>query len=314
MHDDATPTDHNDPVRIGCVSYLNTAPMIEGLERARAATLIPAPPARLVDLLNSTSPDAAEVALLSVIDAQKSPSPVALIPCGMIGCDGPTLTVRLYSAIPIEQITRVHADSESHTGVALLRVILAERYNRSPQFIEFDARERIAHARDDDRAAHDDAHSVEASEWPEAMLLIGDKVVTDSPPAVRYPYQLDLGEAWKELTGLPFVYAVWACLEKNADSPRVRAAAILLDRQRRHNATRLDWIITHRAPQRGWPIDLAQRYLHDLLRYDVGAREREAIERFFDLAHKHNVLASRRPVRWLDDALAPRDTATPCHA
>lgn len=314
MHDDATPTDHNDPVRIGCVSYLNTAPMIDGLEKARAATLTPAPPARLADLLTSNSPDAAEVALLSIIDAQKSPQPVALIPCGMIGCDGPTLTVRLYSAVPIEQITRVHADSESHTGVALCKVILAERCNLAPRFIEFNARERIAHARDEDHAPHDDAHAAEASEWPEAMLLIGDKVVTDSPPAVRYPHQLDLGEAWKELTGLPFVYAVWACLAKNADSPRVRAAAVMLDRQRRHNATRLDWIVAHRAPQRGWPIDLARRYLHDLLRYDVGPREREAIERFFDLALKHGVLTERRPVRWLDHTLAPRDACSPCPA
>ena len=293
----AAPTDHADPVRIGCVSYLNTAPMIEGLDKARAATLIPAPPARLVDLLNSGR---AEVALLSIIDAQKSPAPVVLIPAGMIGCDGPTLTVRLYSAVPIERITRVHADSESHTGAALVRVILKQQFGLTPEFVEFDARERIAHARDDDAST-----TTHAAEWPESMLLIGDKVVTDSPPAVRYPHQLDLGEAWKALTGLPFVYAVWACLETNADSPRTRAAATLLDRQRRHNASRLDWLITHRAPARGWPIDLAQRYLHDLLRYEVGPREREAIERFFDLAHDAGALAERRPTRWLDAAPAP---------
>jgi chorismate dehydratase len=301
-----TPTDHTDPVRIGCVSYLNTAPMIEGLEKARAATLIPAPPARLVELLNSGT---AEVALLSIIDAQKSPAPVVLIPSGMIGCDGPTLTVRLYSAVPIERITRIHADSESHTGAALLRVILNQQFGLTPEFVEFDARERIAHARDEDASS-----TAEAAEWPESMLLIGDKVVTDSPPAVRYPHQLDLGEAWKQLTGLPFVYAVWACLESNADSPRVRAAATLLDRQRRHNASRLDWIITHRAPARGWPIDLAQRYLHDLLRYEIGPRERQAIERFFDLAHQAGALAERRPTRWLDAAPARTPEPSPCPA
>jgi chorismate dehydratase len=300
------PTDHTDPVRIGCVSYLNTAPMIEGLEKARAATLLPAPPARLVGMLNSGQ---AEVALLSIIDAQKSPAPVVLIPSGMIGCDGPTLTVRLYSAVPIERITHIHADSESHTGAALLRVILKEQFGLTPEFVDFDARERIAHARDEDASS-----TTEAAEWPESMLLIGDKVVTDSPPAVRYPHQLDLGEAWKQLTGLPFVYAVWACLETNADSPRVRAAATLLDRQRRHNASRLDWIITHRAPARGWPIDLAQRYLHDLLRYEVGPREREAIERFFDLAHNAGALAERRPTRWLDAAAAPSHGPPPCPA
>ena len=44
-----------------------------------------------------------------------------------------------------------------------------------------------------------------------ARLLIGDKVVTDAPPTDRYPHQMDLGEAWKDLTGLPFVYAMWMC-------------------------------------------------------------------------------------------------------
>lgn len=302
MHDD-TPhnpaanhlSDYDDPVRVGCVSYLNTAPMIEGLDKARGLRLVPAPPARLVDMLNDDSPERVEVALLSIIDAQKSPSPVRLLPVGMIGCDGPTLTVRLYSAVPIDRITRVHADRESHTGAALLRVILKERFNVAPEFVEFDARERIAHTRD-----HNSDDAAHPEQWPETMLLIGDKVVTDSPPAVRYPHQLDLGEAWKEMTGLPFVYAVWACLERDANSPRVRAAATMLDRQRRHNATRLDWLIATRAPQRGWPVDLAQRYLHDLLRYDVGSREREAVERFFDLAHRAGVLGSRVPVRWLD--------------
>jgi chorismate dehydratase len=312
MHDspapNVTPLDHTDPLRIGCVSYLNTAPMIEGLEKARAVRLDPAPPARLVGMLTS---EEVEVGLLSIIDAQTSPRPVTLIPCGMIGCDGPTLTVRLYSKEPIERIARVHADSESHTGIALLRVVLRERFGVSPTLVEFNARERMAHARGGSAGA-------EAAEWPDAMLLIGDKVVTDSPPAVRYPHQLDLGQAWKEMTGLPFVYATWACLEENSASPRVAAAATLLDRQRRHNATRLDWIVAHRAPHRGWPVDLARQYLHDLLRFTVGPRERAAVERFFDLAHAHGVIPERRPVRWLDSALAPRaqgqQAGAPCPA
>lgn len=297
------PLDHADPVRVGCVSYLNTAPLVEGMGRARGIELIPAPPARLIEMLLAGR---AEVALLSMIDAQRSPEPVALIPAGMIGCDGPTMTVRLYSASPVREIRRVHVDSESHTSVALLRIILREVHGVSPEFVEFDARERVAQ-RD----------GAEAIEWPDAMLLIGDKVVTDSPPAIRYPHQLDLGEAWKALTGLPFVYAAWACLERDASSARVRTAAVALDRQRRHNATRLDWIISARAPARGWPIDLAQRYLHDLLRYEIGPREREATERFFALAHRAGALERVRPVRWLDDALAPRAqgaASAPCPA
>lgn len=290
--------DHADPVRVGCVSYLNTSPLIEGLDKARGVELVPAPPARLIDLLLSGR---VEVALLSLVDAQRSPEPVALIPCGMIGCDGPTMTVRLYSATPIGEVARVFVDSESHTSVALLRILLKAMHGIEPEFIEFNARERMAQR-----------ESLEPAEWPDAMLLIGDKVVTDSPPAIRYPHQLDLGDAWKALTGLPFVYAVWACLERDASSARVRAAAIALDRQRRHNATRLDWLISTRAPERGWPIDLAQTYLHDLLRYEVGPREREAVERFFAMAQGVGALGGVRRLRWLDEALAARAQGAPC--
>jgi chorismate dehydratase len=147
-----------------------------------------------------------------------------------------------------------------------------------PAVIDFDARERVALGAG---AGPDRPGPVVLEEaWPETVLLIGDKVVVDAPPADRYPYQLDLGQAWREATGLPFVYALWACRQDRTGDPLVRAASALLDRQRRHNRTRLDWIAARHAPEHRWPTDLARRYLGEYLRYDVGPREREAIERF----------------------------------
>jgi chorismate dehydratase len=165
-------------------------------------------------------------------------------------------------------------------------VILLERFGVRPEIVEFDARERVP------------ARGGAGAEWPESLLLIGDKVVTDSPPAVRYPHQLDLGEAWRDLTGLPFVYAAWMCRAGEEASARVRLACALLDRQRRHNATRMDWIIASRAPQRRWPTDLARTYVRSCLRYDLGDPERRAVEMFFDRAHAAGALARRRPTRW----------------
>ncbi len=168
--------------------------------------------------------------------------------------------------------------------------------------VDFDAREQMAigaatGGRGD--GATEGSEGDAGKEWPESILLIGDKVVTDPPPAERYPHQLDLGQAWKELTGLPFVYAVWMCREADIDSSGVQAAAAILDRQRRHNATRLDWIISARAEERAWPADLARRYVGDLLRYDIGSREREAVERFLAEAAELG-LAPRTDARWAD--------------
>lgn len=273
-------------LRLGCVRYLNTLPLIEGLEKAADIDLVPAAPARLIDLLLARDVDAA---LISIIDAQRSPEPLTLIPSGMIGCDGPTLTVRLYSAAPLERITTLAADADSHTAIALCRVLLARRFGVTPRVADF--------------AAPVDAARAASAEWPEAVLLIGDKVVTAAPPPSRYPHTLDLGEAWKEWTGLPFVYAAWACRAEDAASPRARLIRDLLDRQRRHNATRLDWIVASRAPERGWPTGLAADYVGNLLRYDPGEPDspfRAAVERFFDEAHALGLAPRRAPVRWLD--------------
>lgn len=279
------------PLRIGSVRYLNTAPLIEGLTGLESVQLEAAVPSHLIDLLLSKQVD---LALVSIIDAARSPEPLTIVPASMIGCDGPTLTVRLFSTKPIDQISELHADTDSHTSVALARLLLAERFGLSPKVIDFDARERIERP---------PAGSGDTAEWPDAMLLIGDKVVTDSPPAVRYPHQLDLGEAWHELTGKPFVYATWMCRTSDLDDPQrasaIRAAAAILDRTRRHNATRLEWIVKTHAPRHRWPADLARQYLTDYLRFELGPREREAAEMFVSMCAKRG-LAPTAGLKWLD--------------
>ncbi|MBL0926636.1 MAG: menaquinone biosynthesis protein, partial [Phycisphaerales bacterium] len=285
-----------EPCRIGCVSYLNTLPLIEGLGKLADVRLTLTAPARLIDLLLDDSIDAG---LISLIDYQRSPVELALVPVGMIGCDGPTMTVRLFTKRPLGEWAsagpgrpRVHADADSHTSVVLMQVLLAERFGVRPEVVEWDV--------DRERAARQGRGVETAADWPDALLIIGDKVVTDSPPAGLYPHQLDLGAAWKDLTGLPFVYAMWMTRADRASAPAIRAAAAVLDRQRRHNATRLDWLVAHRAPPRGWPADLALTYVRSLLRYEVTDAARAAVERFFDLAHAHGLLPARRPVRWAE--------------
>ena len=124
------------------------------------------------------------------------------------------------------------------------------------------------------------------------MLLIGDKVVTDSPPAVEYPHQLDLGEAWHNLTGLPFVFATWmARADANlGDLPHV------LDAQRLQNATALHAIADRYAAAHGWPLELARHYFAHHLRIAVGADELAAIEQFATFAHQLGLLPQLRPL------------------
>lgn len=270
------------PVRIGAVSFLNTLPLIEGLDTLRDVELRLSVPSLLLDSLLRSETD---LALCSSIDYQRSPVPLVLIPAGVLACCGPTMTVRLYSARPIETITEVYCDTDSHTSIALMQILLREKYNIAPRCIDYEAREHVAHNK--------------PMPWPEVMLLIGDKVVTDSPPAVRYPFQLDLGELWHEMTVLPFVFATWMARKNNPLMERVGIMGAALDRQRRHNKLRIDQIIAKHADARGWPSDLAGEYLKQRLTFDFDERALAGLEMFYDKAQQYDLIAQRRPVEIL---------------
>ena len=261
------------------MSYLNTRPLISGLEHEHSVELASRPPASVIDLL-LPSPAApgtplVDLALVSLVDVLKANGRLTLVPASMIASDGPTHTVRLYARVPLEQVRTLHVDPESHTSVLLARLLLKERTGNDPALVSLPV---------------DALRSADSSSAPEALLLIGDKVVTDPPASDAYPHQLDLGAAWHELTGLPFVYAVWACRTADIDPAdpahepeamqRVRRGALLLDRQRRHNATRLDWIVERTAVVHGWPADAARHYVGSLLRYGVNDRARAGVAEF----------------------------------
>jgi chorismate dehydratase len=249
-------------LRIGSVSYLNAKPLIYGLDDADHLRLTLKVPAKLIDGLRDKRFD---VALLPIIDYQRLDD-VRLLTSGGIGCDGPTLTVRIFSHVPVDEIQTLCCDVHSHTSVALARVILAERYHRRPKFVDFE------HSRD--------------SQNVEAMLLIGDKVVCEEPAG--YAHQLDLGHAWKELTKLPFVFAAWVARGDAdlGDLPRQ------LERSKLEGMAHLDEIVQKEAIPRGWPADLAMRYMTEYLKYDIGPRQIDAIRLFHQLAAKHRMLHS----------------------
>jgi len=272
------------PIRLGCVSYLNSKPLIHHIDTAPASPGEDTPPPTVrfdvpANLLRDLESGEVDLALCPVIDFNRATKPLEIVPVGGIGCEGSTLTVRLFSRVPIERITAVHADTDSHTSVALLQVLLHERHGLRPRMIDYHAREQVARGK--------------LTEAPEAMLLIGDKVVTDSPKAVTYPHQLDLGEAWRELTGLPFLFAVWMA----RTGAELGTTPARLAMQREANLAQLDDLVAHYAPRHGWPIGLATQYLGQILHYRVGERELEAMRLFAEKAAALRLIERAQPLR-----------------
>ena len=273
-------------LRLGVVSYLNTLPLIDGLERAKGVRIFSDVPSMLAGVLEAGGTD---LSLCSVIDQQRATVPLALVPVGQIGCDGATWTVRLFSRRPLQEMEEVACDTDSHTSVALLRVLLSEQYGLTPAFVPIQAR------------------NVSMVDWPDVVLLIGDKVVRSGPSVETHPFQLDLGAAWHELTGLPFVFASWFC-RADIDEPardRVRRLAIIVDHARRRNARRVPNIAHQHAEAHGWRTDQAIEYLESRLRFECTPRSLESIRVFLDAAAKIDAIPDPQPLRIADDLLAP---------
>ena len=93
---------------IGAVSYLNARPLIDGLERVDGVQVRTEVPSRLLSLLED---GASCAALCPIIDYQRSSRQLRILPVGAIGSDGPTMTVRVFSRIPLRDVDLIHVDS-----------------------------------------------------------------------------------------------------------------------------------------------------------------------------------------------------------
>lgn len=174
-------------MRLTAVSYLNTKPFIYGLYRSDLAEMID---------LSLDIPSICAQKLLTG-EADIALTPVAIIPqlpetylvsnyC--IGATGSVKTVCVFSEVPLQEIKKIYLDFHSRTSVALVQILCEKYWNIHPEFIP-------------------------ASEGYEGLiqgetagLIIGDRSIGCED---RYAYTYDLGEAWTNWTGLPFVFAAW---------------------------------------------------------------------------------------------------------
>jgi len=177
-------------------------------------------------------------------------------------------------------------DADSRTCVLLASVLWAESFGRKLQIRTLDSIAELV-----------------GPYRPEAVLLIGDKVVTPVP--AEYAWQVDMGEAWRELTGLPFVYAVWAMRPDPAVAPRVnqtRAAALcrVLIAARERGMADVEKIANAYGPKLGWDPAEAAGYLRERIQYKLTDEHRKGMETFLRLAHKHKLLRDLQPMTYVE--------------
>lgn len=267
IHRTLAPTRH----RIGAISFLNTVPLIEGLHQQHEVLLTHDLPARLADALFDERID---VGLIPVVEYLRGVGG-QIVPGICIASHGAAQTVKVFSKVPLEQAEAIAVDRASRTSVALLRVLLAEMHDRHPDL-------HVTEPRPDQLFAHYDT-----------ALVIGDRV-WQMPEQGLHVY--DLGVLWRELTGLPFVYAAWVLSSEldAADAGTRRGALVAhLKQAKADGFARLPELAAREAAARGLDARWIQSYWTDALRYDLGEAELAGLARFADLCAKHNLCAGR---------------------
>jgi chorismate dehydratase len=195
-------------MRLGRISYINCYPVYGAIDRGVVrvpAELVTGTPAELNDLLVAGELD---VSVISAIEYARHARDLVLLPDIAISSDGPVKSVILYSRQKVERLDggTVLVSAASRTSVALLELLCRHVWKVEPHYAQA-------------RAEASDLDNL-ASLPHDAVLVIGDPALLLGERGA-YPHAYDLGLAWKEWTGLPFVFAVWAA-RRGADSARVR--------------------------------------------------------------------------------------------
>jgi len=260
--------------RIGAVSFLNTLPLIQGLDERPELNVQRDLPGRLADRLYEGQID---VGLIPVVEYLRGVGG-DIVPGIYIGAEGAVHSVKVFSKLPLEDTENIAVDRGSRSSVALLRILLAELFDHNP-----------------------DLHTVEPrAENPflhhDSVLMIGDRAMRVQTEGLRV---YDLGAMWHEMTGLPFVFAAWV-LSEDYSQPEAKARRTelieLLQGAKAAGLARLEEMAREMDGREGLSADELHRYWSESIRYEMGERELAGLERFAELARKHKLCSGREAV------------------
>ena len=258
------------PARVGAVSYLNARPLIWGLDaRPDLFSLRVDLPSRCARLLHDGETD---LGLIPAIEYQMGD--YLAVPDVAIGADGAVQSVAVFSSRPIGEVRTVALDTSSRSSVALTRVLAHHHWDITPTFV----------------SAEPDLRQMLASS--DAALLIGDPALAVDADALGLR-KYDLAEAWQVMTGLPFVFAVWAGRAHGIDAEQIAA----LQQARDTGVAAAERIAADYAGPDPMRQQAAVSYLRDTLNYRFGARERQGLALFHQLAADLKLVPAWRPLR-----------------
>ena len=246
-------------IRLGRISYVNMAPVFHRVEAE--VDEVQGVPTELNRMLVAGELDTAPI---SSIEYARHADSLRLLPRLCVASEGAVDSIQLVTRVPLERVRVVAVTPESATSVALTKVLLPE------------------------------AEQVPLGEEADARLLIGDAALKSAfeDPTPHY----DLGRLWLERTGLPMVFAVWACPEPLAEGlAELEDALVSSVRLARAEPEQLAYESGERY---GYPAGFLARYF-EKLRYRFGPRERAGLYTFLELARDAGLLETVPELRFV---------------
>lgn len=260
-------------VDVAAVSYLNTKPLVYGLDQQPDLFKIDYQvPATCATWLHS---DRVDLAMLSAIEYLR-PDRYSIVPNVAVASCGPVESVAMFSRKLPEDIRTVALDTSSRTAATLTRVLCAQKWRILPEFMVMDPNlDAMLGACD-------------------AALVIGDNALYADPDADIL--KIDLGEEWTEWTGFPFVWSFWAGHPDRVEPAHVAA----LQSSRDAGLTALDTIASDAFPDDEVRDTIARKYLSHNLRFELGQDFRNGVELFYARAVEAGVARCAAPLRFYD--------------
>ena len=272
-------------LRVGKVNFINTLPVFFPLESGAIEhdfAIISGTPAALNSLLAS---DQIDLGVVSSVEYGRNFDKYWLLPDLSISCKSRVCSVLLLSTVPLEQLhdQEILLTPKSHTSIALLKLLFSRRFEITPHY-------RV-------RDYHRDG-----SPWPEgarAVLAIGDDALRlQKSPVVTLA--LDLGTAWYEWTGHPFVFAVWALRQRSLTQRdgQVHQAHATLLQARDYGLNHLEEIATA-VDQCSWFTRRECLQYLQTIEYDLDVDKQNGLRLFFDMLYETGELSRRVPLNFL---------------
>jgi chorismate dehydratase len=283
-------------VRVGCVKYLNARPLVRGWP----GNVEFGHPSALCEQLAKGQLD---VALVSSFEFLRNPI-YRIVDDVSISSHGPVYSVVVAYRGEFSNIEEIELDPASETAVNLLRCLLAElgltaRLTRNIEL--HSVRPAGLAAQEAESKTAENISAGRTGKMPmfqalhRARLIIGDQAIRFRQNHAGEVQFWDLGEQWKKLTGLPFVYALWLV---RPEVPDAKSIAQRLRGLRDENLANIPAIVSDALAdvadnKRAVMREFLDRYYNKNLRFGFGTREKQGLKTFADLCAKHGVLPKR---------------------